>query len=92
MSRNAGKTLSVSLSNEEVLKPPKSGMRDYILVQNISAFDIYVNLDTHADAQNGVVIGAGLFWERDKNAPQNYIFVRGSQAAGQQINVVEGMA
>jgi hypothetical protein len=92
MSRNANTTRFVSSGVEEVLKPPKTGMRDYILVQNVSANDIYINTDTHADVLNGIVIGAGLFWERDKNAPQNYVYLKGSVAGLQQVNIIEGIA
>lgn len=92
MSRNATKTVYVNNVTEEVLKPPRIGIRDYILVQNVSAFDIYINMDSHADILNGFVVAAGLYWERDKNAPQNYLYIKGSQGNNQQVNITEGQA
>jgi hypothetical protein len=91
VSRNLSTTRQVNLLLEERLRALK-GTRDYILIQNTSANDIYINIDTHADVNNGITISAGLYWERDKNVPQNDIYVRGSVAspALQQLNVVEG--
>lgn len=93
MSRNLNSTRQINALLEERLRPMK-GTRDYILIQNTSGNDIYINIDTHADVNNGITIAAGLYWERDKNVPQNDIYVRGSVAspALQQINIVEGYA
>lgn len=90
MSRNFNNTKFVSNLVEERLRVSKGKMRDYILVQNVSANDIYINSDTHANINAGFVVGAGLFWERDRNAPQNDIYISGSIAALQQVNVMEG--
>lgn len=85
------KTILVGSSLEEILKPTRGVPREYIFVQNLSAFDVYINFGSHADANNGFVLGAGLFYERDRHVPPDYIFVKGSQAGNnQQCQVVEG--
>lgn len=91
-------TIYVNASEEKEIKiGAGKARRLYLFLQNASANDIYLNLGTHADAQNGTTLLAGLFYERTssdgsgKGVPQGTIWVRGSQAAParQQINLEE---
>lgn len=84
------RTIQVSTTLEELLKPTRGIHRQYFFIQNLSANDIYINFGTHADVNNGFTLGAGLYYERDRFPPQEYVFVKGSQVASQQVQVIEG--
>lgn len=88
--RHFSRTEFVSNTQEVILKPVRDRPRKYFLLQNLSGNDIYVNFDTHADINHGFTLSNGQFYERDTNPPQNYMYVSGSQANLQQIQIVEG--
>lgn len=93
MSRQYRQVWYVDAVTEIELKPLKLATgRVYLLIQNGSADDIYLNFGAHADANNGIVLGAGLYYERDKDAPDDYIYIKGAAAAGslQKVHVTEG--
>ena len=80
----------VGATREEELKALKAG-RTYLLIENRSTGPIYVNFDTHADATNGIEIASGGNYERENYAPDNLIFIKGTDAANNQVvNISEG--
>lgn len=82
----------VGLTKEEQLKALKPG-RTYLLIENRSSGAIYINFDTHADANNGIQIPAGGNYEREIAVPDNDIYILGSDALNNQnINITEGYA
>jgi hypothetical protein len=86
------KTEYVNNQVEVELKPAKGFQsRKYLFIQNRSANDIYINQGTHAKANQGTVLAAGLFYERWVNPPQGQIYVSGSIAAPavQEIGIDE---
>lgn len=89
MEREFHKLVTVSSSKEAQIKP-LPGRRTYLLIENRSAGAVYLNYDTHADSTNGIEIAAGGLYEREETAPQNEIFIIGSQANEQRLNVTEG--
>lgn len=89
MEREFHKLVIVRDDFEAQLKP-LPGKRTYLLIENRSAGAVYLNYDTHADSVNGIEIAAGGLYEREESAPQNEIFIIGSQAADQRLNVTEG--
>jgi len=85
MSRTYRSQYYVDAVTEIEVKPVKAaGGRVYLLIQNRSTDAIYINFGTHADAYNGIELAAGLYYERDKEAPDDYIYIRGAAVAGSQ--------
>lgn len=89
MEREFHKLVIVRDTLEAQLKP-LPGKRTYLLIENRSAGPVYLNYDTHADSVNGIEIAAGGLYEREESAPQNEIFIIGSQVGDQRLNVTEG--
>lgn len=89
----AQRTGYVNAITEEVSKPVRGQPRRYLLIQNVSANDIYIAEGTHATINNGIIIGAGQFYERSRQdyVPQEFIFISGSVAAPatQQVNITD---
>lgn len=70
------------------LKPPKSGPRSTLFLQNTSANSVYVNEDSIANADNAIELGAGLtlsYTVSDGPVPQGTIWITGSQVARQRV-------
>lgn len=80
----------VGLTKEEELKALKPG-RAYLLIENRSIAAVHINFDTHADSINGIEIASGGNYEREVSVPDNTIFIKGTDAANNQIvNISEG--
>lgn len=77
----------------EILTPKKGANRSYMLIQNRSAGDIYINFDMVASILDGIIIVAnGGFIEWDNVVPDGPIHITGSIATGgtdQRINITE---
>jgi hypothetical protein len=89
------KTEYVNDLNEAEVKPAKgANSRKYLFIQNRSLNDIYINQGTHAKANQGTVLAAGLFYERWVNPPQGHIYISGSVAspATQEVAIEEEFA
>lgn len=70
------------------IKPPKDKARSTLFLQNTSLNDVYVNEDSIATADNGIVLGAGLFLTYDISqgpVPQGKIWISGSVGTRQRI-------
>ena len=52
---------SVDTTSQQLL--PANGGRNYLLIQNKSAVDVYVSFGGKADVYNGIIIAAGGFYE-----------------------------
>jgi hypothetical protein len=73
---------------------PGNKWRNYLMVQNNSANEIYIGFGQQvaADFSNGFFIsGNGGFYEMDNRVPFNSIYILGVVAAGQQVLIVEGV-
>lgn len=88
-------TVYPTSTKEEELKPTRGMKREYLFIQNNSANDIYIMEGTRATSENGITIGAGQFYERGQgggNCPLGTIYIKGSAATPQRVNVEEGYA
>lgn len=77
-------TVQVNSTTEFILRPPRTGKRNYLLIQNKSGNEIDINEDTHADTNNGEAVNGGQFWERSAHTslvPQGNIYINGTVAA-----------
>lgn len=86
------KTVFVNDETEVELKIARGTQkREYLFAQNQSLNDVFINQGTHADANNGTTIAAGLFYERERTVPQGTIYIKGSVAAPalQKVHVEE---
>jgi hypothetical protein len=81
---NAG--YSVGTESQQIV-PANSG-RNYLLIQNKSAGDIYVSFGSGADNFNGIVIASGGFYE-PYIVPSSSIHVKAA-AASSNVVLVEG--
>ena len=65
--------------------------RQYLLIQNVSSGDIWVNFGAEANSNQGIKISAGGFYELDTRPPFNQINVFGTSATQQPVIIIEGI-
>lgn len=86
--RSVTKEVQVTSVLEEELREIKGSKRDMLFIQNLDAQKVYVNIGTHADANNGLELAAGATFNPAK-APSGTVYVKGSTANAQKVRVVE---
>lgn len=88
--KNFSQKVQCSSTIEAILKAVGGEGRSYLLIENRSAFQIYINFGTHADSASGVSIPAGGHYELDRAVPDDDIYFIGTDAALQNINITQG--
>lgn len=71
-----------------ILYPPMGG-RNYILIENRSVAEIYINFGRVAGLTDGIRVFSGGTYELETAVPQGEIHLAGSITSDQLINVTE---
>lgn len=91
--RDYGSTIVVRLDRVAELKVSKFGRRTYLLVDNTSANPIKFDWNVAPGQFNGTTLAPGVRYERTSpDCPQGTLFVIGTQATDQVVNVAQGFA
>lgn len=83
---------AVNVNNADksaILKQKKGSPRSFLLIENRSGFDVFVNFDMVASTLDGIKIANNAERLFDQVVPDNEIHVTGSQAADQRVNITE---
>lgn len=75
-------------NKKPILYPPQ-GRRLYLLLENRSPAEIYINFGRPANILDGIRLYPGGTYEREIAVPQGEIHLCGSTAGDQFINVTE---
>jgi hypothetical protein len=90
MARDYSETVTVSTTKVHEMKAAKFGRRTYLLIDNVSANTVKFDHSVAPSDFNGIPLAAGVRYEREQNAPQSTLFIKGTSAADQVINVAQG--
>lgn len=83
-------TVQCATNTEAIVRSLPGLGRKYLLIENRSGNEIYVNFGTHADSTNGISIGSGGSYELDRVVSNDPVYIQGSVAATQNINITQG--
>lgn len=81
--------VNVSAGADRILTPKKGANRSYLLIENRSGFDIYINFEMVPTPNDGIKIANNSERLFDQVAPDNMVYIVGTQVADQRVNITE---
>lgn len=83
-------TYQCKLNTEAIIKGLPGEGRKYLLIENRSLDQIYLNFGTHPDSINGISILSGGSYELDRRVSNDDIYIIGTAVTDQNINITQG--